>query len=106
MHRVQNVRKLGIIRKERYVGLARLFFAAADPARIKIMLRLGQRGEACVSDIARELGMSVAATSHHLRILQSCRCLHTVRSGKMVCYKFSPNAFSNMVIRFLHKTAS
>lgn len=98
MHTVQEVRRGNQVRRERFRGLARLFFAAADPARIRILLILAERGEACVSELAGELGMSVAAVSHHLQILRECRCLKTIRMGKMICYRFVPNRFTTFVI--------
>lgn len=101
MHTVQSVRRGPRLRQERFLGLARLFFAAADPARIRILRTLQRRGEACVSDLADELEMSVPAVSHHLRILRECRCLKTVRMGRMVCYQFVPNAFTKFVTDYL-----
>ncbi len=101
MHRVQKYKRRGALRRHRHLGVARLFFAAADPTRLQILLHLERRGEACVSDIAAELGMGVAAVSHHLRILQECRCLKTVRVAKMICYQFVPNPFTKLVLDFL-----
>lgn len=103
MHRVQRYQRSGALRRHRYLGVARLFFAAADPTRLRILLCLERRGEACVSDIASELGMGVAAVSHHLRILQECQCLKTVRMAKMICYQFVPNPFTKFVLSFLKK---
>lgn len=89
------------VRRKRYFDAARLFFAAADPVRLEIMARLSERGEACVSELAEEFDMSVAAVSHHLQILEECRCLKTVRSGKMICYEFMPNSFTRLVMDYL-----
>ncbi|MEK7108565.1 MAG: metalloregulator ArsR/SmtB family transcription factor [Patescibacteria group bacterium] len=98
MHTVQAVKRGNRIVEQRFRGLARLFFAVADPTRIRILLTLQRRDEACVTDLADELGISVAAVSHHLRILRECRCLQTIRMGKMICYRFIPNAFTKFVI--------
>lgn len=98
MHTVQSVRRGPRLRREQFLGLARLFFAAADPARIRILLTLQRRGEACVSDLADELDMSVAAVSHHLQLLRECRCLKTIRMGRMICYRFVSNRFTKFVI--------
>lgn len=97
MRTTQEVRKGSRVKKRRFLGMARMFFAAADPVRIEIMLYLKRQGEACVSDIAKELDMSIAAISHHLQILRECRCLKTIRSGSMVCYRFMPNSFTDFV---------
>ena len=101
MHTVQARRRGGAIRPEPFQGVARLFFSAADPVRIKILMRLAAQREACVSDLADELGMSLPAISHHLRILQQCRCVKTVRTGRLVCYQFIQNAFTKLVLGYL-----
>lgn len=104
MHRVQKYERRGAIRRHRHLGAARLFFAAADPTRLKILVHLARTGKACVTDIAREFGMSVASVSHHLRILQECRCLKTVRMAKMICYQFVPNPFTTLVLDFIKRS--
>ena len=98
MHTIQEVRRGTKLHRVPLLGLARLFFACADPARIRILLFLRDAREACVSDIADELDMSVAATSHHLQILQQCRCLKTIRMGKMICYRFVANPFTEFLV--------
>lgn len=97
MHTVEEIRLGGRLRPQKFRDVARLFFAAADPARIRILLFLRAEGEACVSDIAGGLGMSVAAASHHLRLLRECRCLRTIRMGKMICYRFVANPFTEFL---------
>lgn len=97
MHTAQLVRKGDRLVPQRFRHLARLFFSAADPVRIQILGLLAERGEACVTDLADELGMSVPAVSHHLQILRECRCLKTIRMGRMACYRFVPNAFTKFV---------
>lgn len=98
MHTAQFVKKGDRFVPQRFRGLARLFFSAADPVRIHILGLLAERGQACVTDLADAVGMSVAAVSHHLQILRECRCLKTVRIGRMACYRFVPNAFTKFVI--------
>lgn len=104
MHTAQLVRKGDRLVPQRFRGLARLFFSAADPVRLQILGLLADRGQACVTDLADELGMSAAAVSHHLQILRECRCLETVRMGRMVCCRFVPNAFTKFVIGQLRWT--
>ncbi len=103
MHTAQLVRKGDRVVPQRFRGLARLFFSAADPVRLQILGLLAGRGEACVSDLADELGMSVAAVSHHLQILRECRCLEAIRMGRMARYRFRPNSFTKLVLTFLKK---
>lgn len=99
----QEMRRGRRTRQKRYFQSARLFFSAADPMRLEILSRLAERGEACVSDMAEELNMSVAAVSHHLQILEECRCLKTVRSGRMICYQLLPNDFTRFVLGVVKK---
>ena len=101
MHTAQSVRHGSNVVRERYHRAARMFFAGADPARLKILLILRGRKEACVSDLARELGMTIQTVSHHLRLLRECKCLATVRSGRMVCYEFVASPFTEFVLSFL-----
>lgn len=98
MHTTHATRKFGRIQPERFHSIARLFFSAADPARVRIILLLAERGEVCVTNLAEELDMAVPTISHHLRILRECRCVKTIKSGRMVCYQFIPNAFTKFVI--------
>jgi ArsR family transcriptional regulator len=58
--------------------LAALFKALADPTRVRIIGRL-LAGEACVPELADELGLGQSTVSHSLRLL---RHLHIVRSRK------------------------
>lgn len=66
-------------------GLGTLFKALGDETRAKIMYCLCHE-ELCVCDIARILGMSVQAVSHHLRLLKALRLARSRRDGKLVFY--------------------
>lgn len=101
MRKVQAILKGNRQEQVQHLAAARLFFAAADPVRLALFRILAERGGACVSDLAADLRMSVAAVSHHLQILRECRCLKTCRIGRTVCYELVPNAFSRFVLRRL-----
>ena len=101
MHTTQGVQRGLYVEVESLHHIARLFFVGADPVRLKILLTLRNRREACVTELAHELRMSVAAVSHHLRILRESRCLKTVRSGRTVCYQLQSGPFTRLVYAFL-----
>jgi len=66
---------------------ARVLFAAlADRMRLRILHALMRADELCVCDVAHVLGMSVAATSHHLRKLRQLGILKLRNDGKMAYY--------------------
>ena len=69
------------------VRRARLLELAGNSTRIRILCLLFERGEACVSDIAKNLKMSVAAVSHHLQMMRDNELLAAVRMGNNICYK-------------------
>ncbi len=63
-----------------------LFAALADRTRLRILHALLGAEELCVCDVAHVLGMSVAATSHHLRKLRQLGILGLRNDGKMAYY--------------------
>jgi DNA-binding transcriptional ArsR family regulator len=69
------------------VRRARLLELAGNPTRIRILCVLFERGEACVSDIAESLKMSVASVSHHLQLMRDNGLLEAERMGNNICYK-------------------
>ena len=66
--------------------LAKNMRVVGDEHRLSILCLLMKQGEACVSDIAHDLGMSVATTSHHLQVLAEEHLVLATRDGKRICY--------------------
>lgn len=66
-------------------GLGRIFKALGDDNRIKIAYALS-REELCVCDVAQIIDSSVAAASHHLRLLKNLGLAKSRKQGKMVYY--------------------
>lgn len=66
--------------------LAELYKLLGNTARLKILLALADR-ELCVCDIAHVLNLSVAATSHQLKLLRDRGWLQMRNDGKMVYYR-------------------
>lgn len=72
--------------EHRLPQLAELYKLLGNVTRLKILLALAQ-GELCVCDVAHVLGLSVAATSHQLKLLRSQGWLTMRNDGKMVYYR-------------------
>ncbi|MTI85569.1 MAG: helix-turn-helix transcriptional regulator [Firmicutes bacterium] len=66
-------------------GLGQIFKALGDDNRIKIAYALS-REELCVCDVAETIDSSVAAASHHLRLLKNLGLAKSRKQGKMVYY--------------------
>ncbi len=69
------------------VRRARLLELAGNPTRIRILCVLYEKGEVCVSDIAKSLNMSIASISHHLQMMKDNDLVVTERMGNNICYK-------------------
>lgn len=65
--------------------LADLYKLLGNTTRLKILLSLSSE-ELCVCDMAHILGLTVAATSHQLKLLRDNGWLTMRNDGKMVYY--------------------
>ncbi|NJM07105.1 helix-turn-helix transcriptional regulator [Candidatus Gracilibacteria bacterium] len=65
--------------------VAQTFAALADPTRARIVYAL-TRGEHSVGDLAKAVGVSPSATSHHLRSLRDLRIVRYRREGNRIYY--------------------
>lgn len=66
--------------------LAELYKLLGNTTRLKILLALAD-GELCVCDVAHVLDLTVAATSHQLKLLRNQGWLRMRNDGKMVYYR-------------------
>lgn len=73
---------------------ARLLSLAGDCTRIRILCVLFQNRQACVSEIAESLGMSVSAISHQLQLLKDNDLVGTRREGQNICYFLRDSEFA------------
>ena len=79
--------RAGLAKEEHLLPrLADLYKLLGNATRLKILLALAQ-GELCVCDIAHVLGLTVAATSHQLKLLRDTGWLAMRNDGKMVYYR-------------------
>ena len=81
--------KTALLKEEtRLPELADFYKLLGNTTRLKILFALGE-GELCVCDIAHVLGLSMAATSHQLKLLRGQGWLGMRNDGKMVYYKLN-----------------
>ena len=66
--------------------MAELFGVLADRSRLRILIQLVERDEACVGDLADGAGISESAVSHALRLLRAHGIVETRRDGRYVYY--------------------
>ena len=66
-------------------SMAQLFGILSDPTRLRIVAVL-QHSELPVTQIAEQIGMSLSAISHQLRLLKTIKLVKYRKVGKMVYY--------------------
>lgn len=86
--KVNKVKKALSKEQQRLPELADFYKLLGNATRLKILLALAQ-GELCVCDIAHVLGLSMAATSHQLKLLRDKGWLSMRNDGKMVYYQLN-----------------
>lgn len=80
----------------------RLFKALGDPVRLRILdfLRAPAagcctfEGQVCACDIERELGLSQATTSHHMKLLIDAGLVSATKRGRWMHYTLRSQAFT------------
>lgn len=83
--------------------LAKKFKTVSDPSRLRILCLIFNGQKMCVSEIAKELKMSVAIASHHLQALGKEGLLERGREGKNICYLLSKNELNSDLKKFICK---
>src|SRR5262245_4967182 len=71
-----------------YAQLARIGKAISSPRRLEL-LDLLRQAPRTVEELAREIGQSVANTSHHLQELRSHGLVESEKSGLYVTYRIA-----------------
>ena len=66
--------------------MRRLMSCLGDPSRYQLVSQL-VRGERCVSDLARQVGLSQSCTTRHLQALQREQIVRRERAGKRVLFR-------------------
>ncbi len=80
---------------------AKVLSVAGDATRMRILCFMFDNEEACVSEIAEALDMSVAAISHHLLIMRDSNILSAQRMGKKVCYALEDNEGTQLLKNYI-----
>jgi DNA-binding transcriptional ArsR family regulator len=61
---------------------AKVFKALSDPTRLRIVEMLADRGELCGSQIADDLGISLALLCHHWKTLEHAGLITKKKEGQ------------------------
>jgi DNA-binding transcriptional ArsR family regulator len=69
----------------------RLLDGIRDPARLEIILLLGQSKAMNVTDIASHFHISRPAISHHLKVLKDAGILRSEKVGQEIFYRLDAN---------------
>lgn len=83
--------------------LARLMRVAGDESRLKILCTIFSKKKICVSDIAKNLDMSIAIVSHHLQVMAKDGLVKSLREGKKICYELPKDKFVKDLKKFICK---
>ena len=81
--------------------LSRLLAMTANPTRLRIFCMMYREKNACVGEIADEIGMSVASISHHLQLLKQHGLFVSDRQGNHVCYRIVENDFTRQLQKLI-----
>ena len=76
--------------------LAELFKVFGDSTRIRILYAMFDE-ELRVSDICEELGMSISAVSHQLRLLKQAKLVRCRREGRMAYYMLADDHVKTII---------
>jgi DNA-binding transcriptional ArsR family regulator len=75
--------------------------ALASPGRLRLLTAL-LAGEQNVESLAETAGLSLSATSHHLRLLRALRLVHARRDGRHVFYALHDQHLADLLAAVRH----
>src|SRR5215210_3551978 len=75
--------------------------ALASPGRLRLLTEL-LRADRTVEQLAAAIGLSVSATSHHLRLLRSLRLVRARRDGRHVFYALHDHHIADLLSAVRH----
>jgi DNA-binding transcriptional ArsR family regulator len=81
--------------------LAETLKALASAGRLRLLTEL-LAGEQNVENLAEAAGLSVSATSHHLRLLRALRLVHARRDGRHVFYGLHDHHLGDLLAAVRH----
>ncbi len=77
-----------------------IFKMMSNPVRLKILKKLSEGGELCVSSLEEAAGSSQSSTSQHLAHLRNSGVLTCKKKGKNVCYDIADTDILNLINEF------
>ena len=75
------------------ITIDQVFHALGDPTRRRLVERLSQ-GPASASELAKPLGITLAAVVQHLQILERSGVVHTQKVGRVRTCRIEPAGFN------------
>jgi DNA-binding transcriptional ArsR family regulator len=87
--------KKTLLRPEILDGVVERFAAAADPSRIRLLLRL-REDEANVATLSKELGIRQASVSKHLSVLRRVGLVEARQVGNKAIYMIRDDSVFEM----------
>jgi DNA-binding transcriptional ArsR family regulator len=91
-------RRLGV---EEADELAETLKALASSGRLRLLTEL-LGGDKPVEQLAAAVGLSMSATSHHLRLLRSLRLVRARRDGRQVFYALHDDHLADLLAAVRH----
>lgn len=79
-------------------AFVKIFSALGDKTRFKLFTLLSEHDAICVSQLAKELSITPACVSQHMKILASANLVTRAREGQRVCYKINTDSPSNKTL--------
>lgn len=77
--------------------VAKYFTVLSDPARVRVLELLGERGEMSVGELTAALGLGRTNVSNHLGCLRWCGFVHTRREHRTVHYRIADARVSELL---------
>ena len=85
-----------VLEEEALFEMAELFKVFGDSTRIRILYALFQK-ELSVTDICENLGMSISAVSHQLRLLKQAKLVRCRREGRQAYYSLADDHVKTII---------
>ena len=77
-------------------SLDRSFAALSDPTRRAILLRLGQRSNASISELAEAFEMTLTGLKKHVHVLEDAGLVATEKVGRVRHVKLGPRRLDDV----------
>ena len=77
-------------------SLDRSFAALSDPTRRAILLRLGRRSDASISDLAEAFDMTLTGLKKHVHVLEEAGLVATEKVGRVRHVKIGPRRLDDV----------